>query len=192
MAKVMGMWIDADGDLFFDDYFDEEDSEKIKKFLEEELEYKVVFQRDDERVFKPIPAIWKKKVVRDIDWSNYNNILYIIEYREKTDEDIVKALHSKGSGFSITIKRGIVMTEYSKLLELEGNKPSKEKLIAWSKEIVNRFMKGKRIPVGSKVLANFRDTKLKGKIVGYEKGDYEIELEDGAKCIYKRNEFELD
>jgi len=160
MTKFIDMWIDKDGDVFFDDYFEREDAPKLKEFIENKLGYTVNLEEDKKREFKPVPAIWKKKVVRDINWSNYNNILYIINNRDKTDIDIVKGLHSAGSGFSITVKRGTVMTEYSKLLEAEGNKPSPEKLIEFAKKIANKFMKGKRIGPGAKVLANFRPIKM--------------------------------
>ena len=191
IVEYIDMWIDKDGDVFFDDYFDEKDAPKLKGFIEAELGYKVNLMRDSEREFKPEPKIWKKNVVRDIDWSNFNNILYIINHKENTDEDIVKGLHSEGSGFSITVKRGIILTEYTRLLETENGKPSPERLIQWAKEITNRFMKGKKLDVGTTVLVMDRGKKVKGKILEYDKGDYRIEKEDGFTGRYRRSEIEL-
>ena len=79
-------------------------------------------------------------MVRDIDWSNYLNIMYVIKNRKQTDEEIVKGLHSKGSGFSITIKRGYIMTDYASLLELEGNNISNEKLVEFCKNMACKFL----------------------------------------------------
>lgn len=186
------MLIDKNGYLFFESYFLEQDAEKLKNFIEKELGYKVILTKDDKREFKYYPAIWKKNVVRDIDWSNYQNILYIINNRDRTDEDIVRGLHSEGSGFSITVKRGIVMTEYSRLLELEGHKLTEEKKIEFAKNIANKFMKGKRVNVGQRVVTDVRGKKIKGKITAFSGGDYKIELDDGSFGLFKRNEFELD
>lgn len=192
MVEIVDMWIDKDGFVFFESYFLEQDAEKLKGFIEKELGYKVILAKDDKREFKPYPAIWKKNVVRDIDWSNYQNILYIIDNRDRADEDIVRGLHSEGSGFSITIKRGIVMTEYAKLLELEGRKLSEERKIEFAKNIANKFMKGKRVNVGQRVVTDVRGQKVKGKITTFSGGEYKIELDDGSFGLFKRNEFELD
>ena len=191
MVKVIEMWIDKKERLFFESYFDKDDAEKLKNFIEDELGYKTTLEKEDSREFKPHPAIWKKNVVRDIDWSNYKNIIYIIKNRDNSDEDIVKGLGSEGSGFSITIKRGTVMTEYSKLLELGGNIPSEEELIEFAKKICNKFMKGKKINVGIEVLVKDKGKTQKGKIISYSKGNYTIKTEDEFVGIYKRKEFEL-
>lgn len=192
MKEIVDMWVDKDGYLFFESYFLEQDAEKLKEFIEKELGYQVILAKDDKREFKPYPAIWKKNVVRDIDWNNYQNILYIINNRDRTDEDIVKGLHSEGSGFSITVKRGVVMTEYAKLLELEGRQLTEDKKIEFAKSIANKFMKGKRVNVGQNVITDFRGQKIKGKIINFIEGKYKIELEDGSFGFFKRDEFELD
>ncbi len=192
MQDIIDMWIDKDGYLFFETYFDEQDADKLKTFIEKELGYKVVLQRDNEREFKPYPAIWKKNVVRDIDWSNYHNVLYIIKNRDKSDEDIVRGLLSEGSGFSITIKRGIVMTEYAKFLEAEGRVPSEEKLKEFSKNLAKRFMKAKRLQAGTQITYLYDGMKFKGKVVAYNDGAYDIQLENGKELTCQRNEIELD
>jgi hypothetical protein len=192
MKETIEIWIDKNDDLFFENYLRAGDADALKKFLEEELGYDVIVSKDNTKVFKQYPAIWKKKVVRDIDWSNYNNILYIIKNRNKSDIEIVEALHSEGSGFSITIKRGIVMTEYSKFLEQEKGQVSDEQLVSLAKLITNQFMKGKKISVGTNIIFTDEGKKLKGTILEYDGGSYTIKDEEGYKRIMKRSEFDIN
>lgn len=122
---------------FANNFFDINEAEKLKEFAEK-LGYTVVVEETAERFCDELNPL-RKKMVRDIDWSNYNNILYVIKNREKNDVDIVRGLASEGSGLSITIKRGQIMTEYSTFLELEGKNVSEEKIIEFCKQIASKF-----------------------------------------------------
>ena len=143
MAKIMTIYVSKTDNLasFGDYFFDKDDADKMKKFAET-LGYKTAIEKCDERFANELNP-FRKIQVRDIDWSNYKNVLFVIKNRDKTDEEIVKGLKSKGSGFSITVKRGQIMTEYSNLLELDGNNIDDEKLVEFAKRISSRFLHNK-------------------------------------------------
>lgn len=123
---------------FGDEFFDENEADKLIEFAKK-LGYKVTKEVTTELFADSLNPL-RRHQVRDIDWSNYRNILYVIKNRDKSDEEIVRGLHSEGSGFSITVKRGQIMTEYSNFLELDGKNVTEEKLIAVCKRIAGMFI----------------------------------------------------
>ena len=127
---------------FGDIFFDVDEADKMVKFAES-LGYTVT-KEDTDRRFADNNSPFRKDNVRDIDWADYKNILYIIDNRDKTDEEIVRGLKSKGSGFSITVKRGKVMTAYSNALEKITGPLTKEMKIELAKTICGKFMSGKK------------------------------------------------
>lgn len=92
MSKSIDIWIDKDEDVFFEDYFEKDDVPKLKKFIEKELGYTVNVYEDKEREFKPFPAIWKKRNIRDIDWSDPRNIMILLKNEDKTNDEIIQLL----------------------------------------------------------------------------------------------------
>ncbi|MBU0958683.1 MAG: hypothetical protein KKB31_01930, partial [Nanoarchaeota archaeon] len=73
-------------------YFKENDVEKIKEFLEDELHISVHIERESNREFKHTPALWKKNMVRDIDWTNPKNIIILLKNEDKTDNQMLELL----------------------------------------------------------------------------------------------------
>jgi hypothetical protein len=125
---------------FGDIFFFEGEADKMKKFAED-LGYTVEIQETDKR-FSTDNSPFRKIMVRDIDWSDYNNVLYVINNRDKTDEQICSGLKSEGSGFSVTIKRGQIMTEYINLLEKIHSPITSELKVELAKIIALHFMGG--------------------------------------------------
>lgn len=88
----MDIIIDRDGNLAFDEYFGEEDAETIREFLRDKLGIDARIVRNAERQFKAIPALWKKRNLRDIDWADYKNILILLRNEDKMDDEILELL----------------------------------------------------------------------------------------------------
>ncbi|MCP3684414.1 MAG: hypothetical protein GY861_17180 [bacterium] len=145
---------------FSDFFFDEDQADKMKAFAEG-LGYKVTIEKTDQEFCSYLNPL-KRQQIRDIDWQDYRNILYLIKNRNKSDYDITKGLGSEGSGMAVLSKMRKVLAEYTTFTELEGNNITEEQLETFAKSMVNKFqvtscqvkkkiekLKGKGCSVGS-------------------------------------------
>jgi hypothetical protein len=160
------------GDIFFSD----DEADEMVKFAEE-LGYDVTKEMTDKR-FAEVNSPFRRINIRDIDWSDYNNILYVIEHRDKTDTQIVRGLNSEGSGFSITIKRGQIMTEYSNMLEKMNAPLTRELKVELAKVIAGKFISGR-----GKLANNIERMQKKGCTVGEKEGFPECRVGFNSSCF---------
>lgn len=138
MKTPIDIVISKDGELAIAGYLNENELEKVKTFLDSIGYDPVVEQvnRGFKNQFNPL----RKRNIRDINWSDYRVILKVIKLirDDKSDDEITKALCSDGSGFSITVKRGILMSAYTKYIE-ENVNVTDEQLISFAKKIAKEF-----------------------------------------------------
>ncbi|MFH1072884.1 MAG: hypothetical protein V1743_05640 [Nanoarchaeota archaeon] len=151
MKKKMILIISKTDELcsFSDEYFEAKDATKLKDFVER-LGYEVSIEETDQRFANCLNPL-RREVIRDIDWTDYRNITKVIklslklaeeEFKDSIiDEQICKELGSEGSGFSITVKRGQIMTQYALLAKLDGKTVDETHLEKISKLIAKRYQK---------------------------------------------------
>jgi hypothetical protein len=166
----------ADGWACFSDYFDEDEIPKMVEFAKS-LKHTVTVEETDRR-FRDVLNPLRKPNIRDIDWQNYMNIVYVIKNRDKSDEAICEGLGSAGSGFSITVRRGKIMTQYSKFLEVEGGNVTEEKLVEFAKLVANKFS-----VTDNAILKSIEKMKRKGCTILALDGFPECRTNFHADCI---------
>lgn len=166
----------VDGWAVFTEYFDEDEIPKMVEFAKS-LKYSVTVEETDKR-FRDILNPIRKPNIRDINWQNYANIVYVIKNRDKNDEAICEGLGSAGSGFSITVRRGKIMTEYSKFLEVEGGNVTEEKLVEFAKLLANKFS-----VTDNAILKSIERMKRKGCTIMDNEGFPECRIRFHTECI---------
>ncbi|MCK4590078.1 MAG: hypothetical protein KAT77_06550 [Nanoarchaeota archaeon] len=109
----MKIIIDRNGNVGFDEWFDEEDVDKLVNALKSKgFEVNGVERSEDE--FKAIPALFKKKRYDKIPLSA-NNIFLILSNADKHNDDILEILGiERESGFVITTLLRKLQGEYVK------------------------------------------------------------------------------
>lgn len=145
----------------FAGYFSDNDVLKMKAFAESlnctvnMIEHDGSF-RDELNPYRVVQT-------RDINWHNPQNIIkvYKLALDGKSDYQIVKALGSEGDGFSITIKRGQIMTEFKMYERLEGQVLSDTLIEKYALLIANHF-----ISTDSVITRRIARLKKNGCVVG--------------------------
>ena len=122
----MRIIIDINDNVAFDDYFSKDDAEKIKNFIERELKISCEIEIDADREFKEIPALWKKRSIRDIDWSDPRNIIILLKNEDKTDEEMLTLLGvpNRESSFVVVTRMRNVRQQFkawAKELKIDDN-----------------------------------------------------------------------
>lgn len=113
--------IDPNGKMATDEWLDENDVDKYKAFLDS-VGYAAIVERAT-KPFKNSPALFKKKMVKDIDWSNPRIIRIVLENEALDDDAILKKMgieRAEGSGVVITFRLRSIRREFLKWAALEN------------------------------------------------------------------------
>lgn len=138
--KTIQLITDKNGNMAIDEYLPDTHKSAFKLFLEG-LGYNVITHTDQDRRFKDEPSLWRKRTIRDIDWTDYNVYLTIIRNKDKEDWEITELLGSKGTGMAVTMRVGKILKQYTKLLELDGQNISEESLVQFCKDMAGNSVK---------------------------------------------------
>ncbi|MCJ7816555.1 MAG: hypothetical protein MUP55_01735 [Candidatus Aenigmarchaeota archaeon] len=129
---------------FADDFFMENDAEKMKAFVES-LGYSASIVKTDERFAERLKP-FRRKSIRDIDWSDWRvyEQIYNLSMSGKTGEQICIALGSHGSGMAVTMKLGDIMVEFTKFRDAEGGQLNAEKIERFAKLLADKAKSSNR------------------------------------------------
>jgi hypothetical protein len=121
---------------FSGDYFDTGEANQLLEFVKK-LGYKSDIINTD-RKFRDNWTPFRKITHRDIDWTDPRVIFKIIQMQRdnKTDEDIIDALHSESTSFAIITHSGRIWKGYSIWRDTIQGEVSDEMIMEFCKSFV--------------------------------------------------------